>query len=265
MSAIDLVQTRPTGSRVALSRARYDDDGDETPKGYLSVEKLHKQVRDYLTIKQPEIEEQREGRRYYHCSHYTAQEFAILAKRNQAAITFNYVVRKINQICGVVQRQRQDPKAFSRTPKHEEGAELATAVIRYVLDANLWKITDSECIRKAGYEGLTGIELDLRAGDKGDPDVSLAPVDSENYFYDPKSVRPDFCDKKYDGIMKWKDLDDVIEMFPDYEDELRSLVGNGSDLSSESDRDNRLSFIRGNQIRLIEHWYRYKGRWCYCF
>src|SRR5262245_34604758 len=93
---------------------------------YLPVETLHKQVQAYLTNKQNEIEEQKEGRRYYHCAQWSEKHLRILAARNQSAITFNRVGRKINSVTGIVQRQRQDPKAFPRSPQHEEGAEVAT-------------------------------------------------------------------------------------------------------------------------------------------
>lgn len=255
------------GMLAAKQLARGDDE-DEAPDnpGYLSVDVLHKQVQDYLTSKQLEIEEQKEGRRYYNGAQWSAGELKILAKRNQAAITYNRVGRKINQISGIVQRQRQDPKAFPRSPKHEDGAEIATTVIREVLDANLWKITESACIRRAGFEAIAGIEFDLVKGDHSDPDIALKRVKVENYFYDPESLNEDFSDSNYEGIMKWKRLDDVIEMFPDFEEELRSLVDTGSDLSSNPDSENRLYFVSNRKrIRLIEHWYKYKGRWCQAF
>jgi hypothetical protein len=106
----------------------------------------------------------------------------------------------------------------------------------------------------------------LVKGDHGDPDISLTRVRCENYFYDPESLSEDFSDSAYDGIMKWKRLDDVIAMFPDFEEELKGLVEGGSDLSSYPDSENRLYFVSGRKrIRLIEHWYKHKGRWCYAF
>lgn len=265
----ELTQSRPTGPRMAArskSRGAVDDDESVENPGYLSVEALHKQVRDYLTNKRAEIEEQKEGRRYYHCAQWTAAELAILAKRNQAAITFNRIGRKINQITGIVQRQRQDPKAFPTAPNDEHGAEIATTVVREVLQSSGWKDIESKCVRHVGFEAIAGVEFDLKKGDHGDPTISQKRVRSENYFYDFESLEEDFSDKNYDGIMKWKSLDSVIEMFPKCEEELRTLVESGSDLSSNPDSENKLTFV-GNRkrIRLIEHWYKHKGRWCYAF
>lgn len=265
MTAVDVATARSAVQRGGKLLRGVVDEEEETP-GYLSVETLHKQVQDYLTSKQLEIEEQKEGRRYYHAAQWSAKELEVLAKRKQAAITYNRIGRKINQISGVVQRQRQDPKAYPRSPKHEEGAEIATTVIREVLDANLWKTTESACIRRAGFEAIAGVEFDLVKGDHDDPDISVKRVRCENYFYDPESLSEDFSDKNYDGIMKWKRLDDVVAMFPEHEEELKNLVDSGSDLSSNPDSESRLYFVSSKKrIRLIEHWYRHKGRWCWAF
>jgi hypothetical protein len=263
-----LIDSAPT-SRNRLPALRSDVlDEDEAPDnpGYLTVEALHKQVQNYLTNKQAEIEEQKEGRRYYHCAQWTASELEILRKRNQAVITFNRISRKINQITGIVQRNRQDPKAYPRTPKYEQGAEVATQVVREILDANEWQSTESDCIRRAGFEAIAGIEFDLVKGDHDDPDVSMRRARAENYFYDYHSLDEDFSDKTYDGMMKWMHLENVIEMFPGQEEELRAMTNMGSDLSSNPDSDNKLFFIGAQgMIRLIEHWYKHKGRWCWCF
>jgi hypothetical protein len=40
---------------------------------------------------------------------------------------------------GLIEKLRQDPKAYARTPQHEQGADLATAALRYVLDEQEWK------------------------------------------------------------------------------------------------------------------------------
>lgn len=267
MTATDLAPPRRANLPAVRRRSdpRDEDEAPDSP-GYLSVEALHQQVQNYLTNKQAEIEEQKEGRRYYHCAQWTAAELEILRKRNQAVITYNRIGRKINQITGIVQRQRQDPKAFPRSPKYEQGAEVATTVIREILDSNEWKSTESDCIRRAGFEAIAGVEFNLTRGDHDDPDVSITRARAENYFYDYHSLNEDFSDKTYDGMMKWMHLDAVIEMFPDDEEELRGLVESGSDLSSNPDSDNKLFFIGSKgMIRLIEHWYKHKGRWCWCF
>jgi predicted phage terminase large subunit-like protein len=85
-----------------------------------------------------------ERRRYYHGAQWTEEQIKALNKRKQPVVTFNRIGRKIDGVVGLIERLRQDPKAYPRTPQHEEGAELATAVIRYVLDEQEWKAKSPE-------------------------------------------------------------------------------------------------------------------------
>ena len=58
--------------------------------------------------------------------------------RKQPVVTYNKIGRKIDGIVGLVERLKQDPKAYPRTPQHQQGADLATAVLRYLMDRNKW-------------------------------------------------------------------------------------------------------------------------------
>lgn len=284
----ELAQRRPTGPRSTMARAAGGDwarlnplisrrrrtspsarenrpVGNEERSPYLSVNVLRTQYLDYLGAKVDEIEEQKESRRYYHGAHYTAEQIRILRARHQPVITYNRTGRKINGIVGLVERMRSDPKAFPTKPRAEGGAELATQVIRSVLQKNDWKTREPECLRQCGIDGVAGIEIKLTEGDRGDPDIEIAEVLGDEYFYDPRSIRFDFADKRYDGIAKWIDVDEAIELFPDKEDLLRGLIEAGSDLTTTSDREYKWINISSKRLRLVEHWYKHRGEWCWAF
>src|SRR6478609_1626509 len=93
-------------------------------KGYLA----------YLDNKNEEIKEQQNARRYYHGAQWTDKQIKAFDKRKQPVVTYNRIGRKINAVVGLLERQKQDPRGYPRTPKHEEGAEIATAVLRYACD-----------------------------------------------------------------------------------------------------------------------------------
>jgi hypothetical protein len=80
-----------------------------------------------------------QARHYYHGDQWTEAEIAVLQRRKQPVVTSNRIERKINAVVGIVEKLRQDPKAYARTPQHEQGADVATAVMRYCLDNNDWK------------------------------------------------------------------------------------------------------------------------------
>ena len=140
----------------------------DTKTGYWPLSKCKKAYLDYLTNKTEEINEQKDARRYYHGAQWTEDQLKVLKKRRQPPSTKNRIARKIDGTIGLIERLRQDPKAFPRTPQQEQGAELATAVLRYVLDEQEWKAKSPECARDGAVDGIGGIELEIEEGDHVD-------------------------------------------------------------------------------------------------
>lgn len=244
-----------------VSAAGTDDDG------YWDIGKLKKAYSDYLTIKQPEIEEAKEARRYYHGAQWTDEQIKILKKRKQPIATINRIGRKIDGVVGLLGKMRQDAKAFPRTPQHEQGADLATAAIRYALDEGDWKAKDAEASRDCAIEGIGGLEINLIPGDTQDPndkDIDFDIVEPDSFFYDPRSYRADFTDAEFMGVGKWMTTAKAIQMFPDKAEEIKaSTEGGDGDLSTNPDRDNKWFSSNRKYIRVVDCWYQHKGGWCY--
>ena len=238
--------------------------GQSTTKdvGYWSLEKCRKAYNDYLFNKREEIDEQIDARRYYHGAQWTAEQIAVLKKRKQPVMTFNRVSRKINGAIGQIERMRQDPKAYPRTPQHEQGADLATACVRYVLDEQQWKAKSPLCGQDGAVDGIGGIELEIGEGDKGDPEIEFDVVDVQSFFYDPRSYKMDFSDARFMGIGKWLDDDIAKEMFPDAPD---AAFQSDQELVNNTDRENRWFRTDGvtKRVRIVDIWYQHKGGWCW--
>jgi len=247
--------------RVTMTDAAIDQD-----EGY-SLAKLRRQFTDYIGTKSDEIKEQREARHYYHGDQWTSDERATLQKRKQPVVTWNRIARKIDGIVGLLERLRQDPKAYPRTPKQQDGADLSTAVLRYVLDAQEWTPKSSESARHGATEGLAGVALELVEGDNGDPDIGLSEVDNDCFFYDPRSFRADFSDARYMGLYRWLDEDQAKQQFPDKEVEIENLLSTGGEFDSDANRDRATKWANTNarQVKVVEHWYRKGGEWRYCY
>ncbi|WCA57779.1 hypothetical protein G6M16_008745 [Agrobacterium tumefaciens] len=227
---------------------------------------LKRQYLSYLETKNEEIKEQQNARRYYHGAQWTAEQIKALNRRKQPVVTYNRIGRKINAVVGLLERQKQDPRGFPRTPKHEEGAEVATAVLRYVCDQQDWASKSPICGLNGAVDGIGGIEITLEQGDVGDIDVGLEVVDPSSFFYDPRSLKMDFDDARYMGLGKWADVEAAIEQFPDKEAEIRASLESGSELTSNPDTDNKW-FAEGEgvkRIRIVDHWYKRGGDWHWC-
>jgi len=225
-----------------------------------------KEYLGYLENKNEEIKEQQDARRYYHGSQWTSEQIKAFRTRKQPVVTYNRVGRKINAVVGLLERQKQDPRGFPRTPKHEEGAEVATAVLRYVCEEQEWSSKSPICGLNGAVDGLAGVEIVLETGDRGDVEVGFDVVDPSAFFYDPRSLKMDFSDARFMGVGKWADIDATIEMFPDKEDEIRNSVETGTELTSNPDSDNKWFSGEANnmRVRLVDHWYIKGGEWHWC-
>ena len=229
---------------------------------YWSLSKCRKAYTDYLFNKREEIEEQKDARRYYNSSQWTSEQLEILKKRKQPAMTFNMVGPKINGVVGLIEKLRQDPKAYARTPKHEEGAELATAVIRFSLDEGEWNAKSPIVALHGAVDGIGGIVVELEQGDNDDMEISFDVVDIPSFFYDPRSYRYDFSDAGYMGEGKWVSEDVARDMFPDAEE---SAFQGDDELANDTDREKRWFSSDGvnKYVRIVDIWYKHKGGWCW--
>lgn len=271
-TGVDPLATAPVAAPVAgygLDASGDDGDQADTPavRPY-KLSKLKQQYSDYLNSKVEEIEEAREANRYYHMSQHSAQEIETLRKRGQPIVTSPALATKINGVCGLVEKLRQDPKAYPRTPKHDDGAELATAALNFCLDANQWKAISPDAALDGSVQGIAGIAIDLMPGDTGDQDIEVKDVDPRNFFYDPRSSQADFSDARYMGIAKWVDIGEAQEMFPEHAEALKDYMSGGTaddTTSGLDDRDVKWTSSREKRVRLVEHWYKRGGEWLYCY
>ena len=97
---------------------------------------------------------QQNARRYRHGSQWTSDQIKTFNDRRQPVVTYNKIGRKIDGIVGLVERLKQDPKAYPRTPQHQQGADLATAVLRFIMDRNKWNEVGPIIAEAAAIDGL---------------------------------------------------------------------------------------------------------------
>jgi len=246
-------------------RRQQTEEADEESSQFLSIETLRRQYTDYLTNKVDEIEEQKEARRYYHGAFYTAEQLRVLKDRHQPPLPFNRTCYKINARVGLIQGRRSDPKAVGKNPQGEQGAEIATQSIRTVLSDNEFKSQEWWCLLQSGIDGISGVQLVLKQLKDGNHKIVIDWVIADEYFYDPNSYRWDFRDKTYEGISKWFKIDVAVGLFPEKEELLRSMLNAGSDLTTNPDREIKWTMTTAQKIRIVEHWYLRKGKWCWAF
>jgi hypothetical protein len=236
----------------------WDANGNQWPTWV----KRRREFENYAFAKGREIDEQRLSWRYYHVDQWTVEQLRILRKRQQPAITFDRTGRKIDSLAGTIRRLRTDPKAYPNTPNGEQGAEVATQVIRTICDASIAEDLEVECCKDALIHGIGVSELVLRKGDKQDPDLRFNYVDPRTWFYDPRSIKTDFRDARYHGVYKWADSDELEALWPGAMNEIRQSINNDGGFWTAFDTDREPMWIDiYHRVRLVDHWYREGQIW----
>lgn len=231
------------------------------------VDRFRRMLRDYVDLKMDEIDERRSAWAYYHAKQWTEKERKTLEDRGQPEITYNRIAKKINGIIGLLERLRQDPKAYPRTPAHEQGAEVATQAMRYVLDASHWESQLSEVNLDLAVGGIGGWEQSLEQTEDGSADPILARQPGDTFFYDPRSLKHDFSDAHFVGVAKWMREDEAKAFLPDSVKDIEASVSglaNGTDAEALTpDTDNLWWDTALKKLRIVEVWYRDQGKWRY--
>jgi hypothetical protein len=196
---------------------------------------------------------------------WTEAEKAALEARGQAPVVINRVKTKVNLLTGIQRMRRTMPRALPRTPKHEEASDAATEALRFVIQNSNFEMKSSAVFRDKmvpGYGGVI-IETEQKGGETW---VAINKIPWDRYYYDPHSRELDFSDKKFDGIVIWLDREDAVDMFPDKEADLDSLLSSSFD-GDETFDDKPQHWVspKRDRIRIAQHFYLEKGKWMMCF
>lgn len=234
---------------------------------FLPLSRLREQLENYKSAKVAENDESQEADRYYHDDQWTADELKVLKDRGQPAVVFNREKRKVNTIVGILEKARQDPKGWPNkpTPGAQDGAELATKVVRYLLGWD-WQNRTVQLARRGAVRAIAGVELVLVPDPRGgNPSIELDDVDQRDWFYDPRSQRLDFSDSRFKGTERWVDIDEAEHQWPDRVEELQGFVERQQTTWDKADTRNRTWYNKAErQVRIVDHWYRRGTTWYYC-
>lgn len=207
----------------------------------------------------------------------TDEEVRVLKQRKQPPIVFNVIKDKVGFLMGVEKSQRTDPKAYPRTPKHEQDAEAATDALRYVAESEDYHSHRSRVFRNLVVEGAGGLKLAVETkGDykqqlmggsamsKPETCIRLKRVAWDRFFYDPHSSELDFSDARYLGEVVWMDYDEAKATYGDAgEDALTATFNSTSYTDTYDDKPKwQLWADKGRKrIRIVQMYFKQGGVW----
>lgn len=239
-------------------------EGPKAPE----IAELRSMYRDAMDLtefarRQAEIDDD-----YYNGNQLTREEKAELAKRGQPDIVINRVRPAVNGTLGVLKQGATDPRAYPRTPKDEDSADVASKVLQFIADRNRF---DDLKISVARDYLIRGTCAAIVEADE-DLQITMQEIASEEFFADPRSRREDFSDARYMGVAKWQYADDVIRMYPDAKRDVEgSLTDSGAlidDLNQDRPQDasSTVSWVdkKKRRVMVVEMYHREGSEWRRC-
>lgn len=220
---------------------------------------LEQLVQCYEAAEQASADSRAEAERdrdYRNGIQWTASEIATLNKRKQPVVTIDRIGPKVDFLLGLEQSQRNDPKAYPRTPKEEDGANAATEALRYVMQSNQWDAVRSDAFDCFAVEGACGADVSVSEGRDG-YEISVAAIPWDRMFFDPHSRKKDFSDAKYKGQFIWMDFEDAIRKWPDGETALDvTMAGEGSGPGDTFDDTPKFRWAdpKRKRVRIVSMW-----------
>jgi len=201
-------------------------------------------------------------RDYVNNIQHSADEVATLNKRKQPIITDNRIKRKTDYFLGVERQTRTDPKAFPRTPEHEDAANAFTDGIRFVCDNNDWDIERSEGFDALIVEGIEGYSITKEDTPAG-IEIRINHIPWDRIIYDVHSRDRFFRDSSRKGIVLWMDEQDAKDLFPGKEDIIDGSYST-EDSTVFDDRPNFWTDKDRARVKVIQLYYLKQGVWFHC-
>ena len=205
----------------------------------------------------------------YNDTQWDEREKQILIRRGQPIVTMNRIKRKVNFLCGIEQKARSDPKAFARQPGKQEQAQIATDVLDYIENTIRFDKIASQSFKCLAIEGIAAIDICYEEGE-GAFGIVGKEIDFDQFFYDPRSRRPDFSDARYLGYHNWYDLEDALALFPDNKNAEAALKGSLTGETTDEGYDDKPRFRWGDEDRqrvrvACIYWRDPNGDWNYAY
>lgn len=197
----------------------------------------------------------------------TDDELNTLRQRKQPPTINNVIRKKMNFLRGYERQIRTDPKAYPRTPDHDEDATAATDALRYVADnttrnSPIFDVTRSAFWENYIIEGTGGAEVLVSKTDKRE--IETQHIEWDRLFWDFHSRKLDFSDARYTGIIIWDDADNIKRNFPKSSDVVDATMSSAVD-DTYDDKPTTWVDSKRKRVRIAQIYFEYKGIWHLAF
>ena len=255
-----------------------------TPQETEDTKKLRRWKSEFaLDFKHHEVwaNKKRQWEKFYDGDQLSTDEKQALAARGQPEVVINRIAPRVDSVIGDFLSRRVMMRARDRGTGDFEKARYITEALRYVEDQNRFDEQEALTVKNLciGGQGWYKIHLEF---DFLEPEVKISHRSYNDIILDRRWRRIDMKDAKRLWEHVWVEIDDLIELYPDFKQEIESsveMVGEGftgpshpgqtwtgddyaiSDNVSADTNDLEVFLDKGRKrIRLINVWERVQKR-----
>lgn len=158
-----------------------------------------------------------ENARYLRAQHWNESEVQQHELEGFRAYNIPLLATKINRVLAIQRTNRFDSKCYGREPEDELGAEAKNYLIKYVLDYNKFKYTESDMYRDGLTKKYGVICTEPSYEENPEGEIIMHREDWRCFYWDTNAKEYGLEDATFMGTVKWLPLDEVKMQFPDFE------------------------------------------------
>ena len=199
----------------------------------------------------------------------SATDIAELRKRHMAPLTMNWCEKLKRSLIGIFESNPIDPVAIPQNQASENGADIATKLVRYLLNKSNMSTTRLDMASDFVVEGVAVGILEIETITNRRTNVTnylpcVKRVSPYDFFYDPSSRAKDFSDATFMGIRKWISENQLENMYPERFKELGSPINDNTFAGTFDYQDStaiELVDRKNKKVALIELYDLNNGKW----
>jgi hypothetical protein len=147
-----------------------------------------------------------------------------------------------------------------------DAGDVATMTLRFIADTTHFQATKLDVLENGLIEGCGAAIVEWDG-----ENVAVEQIRWEEFFYDPRSRRPDFKDARYMGVAKWMYADDVAALYPGVAEAMadfqsRGAISGASENTWEDRPNTNTPWVDGKQRRVmvVDMYHQSKAKWWRC-
>lgn len=160
---------------------------------------------------------------FYDGDQLSQEEKSELSQRKQPEVVINLIAPRIDAAIGDFLGRRVMMRAKDRGSGDFEKAKYITEALRYVEDLTEFSQNEYEVAKNLFISGLGWYKIHLEF-DFLEPEIRISHKNYNDVILDRNSKRMDMTDAKRLWETMWVEVEDLIDIYPDYEKEIRGAI-----------------------------------------